>query len=399
MRSPNTRAKISYFLVTINNDQNVFNPGDEISLTIHLKVLEPLKVRGIHLKICGQCYVLWGDKRSGESKRYEGEDNFITERKVVWGEEGGSEREHVLSAGEYAFTENYILPLEIPSSFEGKYGHVRYWAKAKIYRRNWKQDISSEESHFSVNGVIDLNEAPHAQEVVIRSEEKSVCCWCCKCGSYSVVFRLDHRGFVISGPIFIMAEISNNSTNYVTATAYLIMVNIDSIYYQSTISVINMSYKTPYKEQKTTFKAENSSIKCKVVIAESTHESIKPGGSDIWNDPILIPPETQPTNLGASTIIGVDYTIQFHIQTDGCDCDDIKFKEKIILGTVPLNMIASSSIMLPNDECTQQTPLIAPPSYDECINKPSSSKLYKQDSLPSYSEIQSYPLHQQITRI
>ncbi|XP_050400674.1 arrestin domain-containing protein 3 [Patella vulgata] len=366
--------KLTDFIVKIVDNQQVFNPCDEIALVVQLKVLEPVRVRGIHLKVYGQCYVYWEERRSAgdsNSTHYEGKDNFIAERKVLWGQEGYSPEEQLLPAGEYTFTEQYILPKNIPSSYEGEYGYVRYWAKAKVYRSRWKLDVTSEEAHFSINGVSDLNEYPEAQEVVIRSEQRTVCCWCCKHGSYNVVFRLDHRGFVVTGPVIVMAEIVNNTSNYLTATAYLVM--------------------------KTTYKASDNERTSKVIIAEATHDSIEPDESDVWNDPILIPPETHLTNLGASTLIDVNYEIQFLLNAAGCNCDDIKFKERIILGTVPLNTTLTSSINTAIEDCSQHTPLMPPPSYAECMT-PGSPHFVKQDSLPSYSDVQSYPLQQEISR-
>ena len=54
-----------------------------------------------------------------------------------------------------------MLPPNIPSSFEGQHGSVRYYVKANIVR-DWKWDHNVKQ-HFMVNGILDLNLQPSAQ--------------------------------------------------------------------------------------------------------------------------------------------------------------------------------------------------------------------------------------------
>lgn len=64
----------------------------------------------------------------------------------------------MLTAGEYSFPFSYVLPYNVPSSFEGEHGHVRYTARAVI-DRPWKFDHETKTA-FSVICPLDLNANP-----------------------------------------------------------------------------------------------------------------------------------------------------------------------------------------------------------------------------------------------
>lgn len=61
----------------------------------------------------------------------------------------------VLPAGSYSYPFRLDLASVLPSSFEGKYGYVRYWASVKI-DRPWKFDHETKAA-FTVLSNLDLN--------------------------------------------------------------------------------------------------------------------------------------------------------------------------------------------------------------------------------------------------
>jgi len=63
----------------------------------------------------------------------------------------------VLSPGEHSFPFEFRLPEEnLPSTFEGKHGYVKYWLKA-ILDRPWKDDMAIVEP-FTVTERVDVNQ-------------------------------------------------------------------------------------------------------------------------------------------------------------------------------------------------------------------------------------------------
>lgn len=65
-----------------------------------------------------------------------------------------------MPAGEHYLPFSFSLPPDLPPSFEGDYGYIRYWAKATI-DRPWKFDHHTKRA-FSVISCLDLNQEPTA---------------------------------------------------------------------------------------------------------------------------------------------------------------------------------------------------------------------------------------------
>ena len=71
----------------------------------------------------------------------------------------------VLKAGEYSFPFEFHLPEDnLPTTFEGKHGCVKYWLKA-IIDRPWKEDKTVMEA-FNVVERVDVNQP----EFLVRSD-------------------------------------------------------------------------------------------------------------------------------------------------------------------------------------------------------------------------------------
>lgn len=61
-----------------------------------------------------------------------------------------------LAAGKHEIPFSFALPSEIPSSFEGKYGYVRYEIKASLKGAGFMHRDYKHEVIFQVNTVVDL---------------------------------------------------------------------------------------------------------------------------------------------------------------------------------------------------------------------------------------------------
>lgn len=71
----------------------------------------------------------------------------------------------VLAAGEYSFPFEFRIPEDnLPTTFEGKHGCVKYWLKA-IIDRPWKEDKTVMEA-LNVVERIDVNQP----EFLVRSD-------------------------------------------------------------------------------------------------------------------------------------------------------------------------------------------------------------------------------------
>lgn len=65
-----------------------------------------------------------------------------------------------MNQGRHQYPFSFTLPNEIPSSFEGVHGHVRYMIRAVFQRRRkWNHECKIP---FTVNSIMDLNLIPES---------------------------------------------------------------------------------------------------------------------------------------------------------------------------------------------------------------------------------------------
>jgi len=74
-----------------------------------------------------------------------------------------------LAIGQHQYPFSFTLPVGIPSSFEGRYGHVRYTLTGSL-ERSWKWNHSCKIG-FNVNSIIDLNFIPEARVCVCSLQQ------------------------------------------------------------------------------------------------------------------------------------------------------------------------------------------------------------------------------------
>lgn len=78
--------------------------------------------------------------------------------------------EMTLEEGSHQYPFSFLLPVNAPSSFCHKYGHVKYLLEATVTRNRKSNYVSK--APFSVNGVLDLNTEPEAAKEAETSIEK-----------------------------------------------------------------------------------------------------------------------------------------------------------------------------------------------------------------------------------
>ncbi|XP_022252035.1 arrestin domain-containing protein 3-like [Limulus polyphemus] len=94
---------------------------------------------------------------------------------------------------------NGILEVKCPktakgvsTSFEGKYGSIRYWLKAEM-EKPWSFNHKTKKA-FTLISPIDINRTEYLM-MVENTIEKTLCCWCCTSGPISLYARTDRKGY------------------------------------------------------------------------------------------------------------------------------------------------------------------------------------------------------------
>nr|XP_034323762.1 arrestin domain-containing protein 17-like isoform X2 [Crassostrea gigas] len=217
--------KLRCFQIDFDNPQAIYFPGQPINGKVIVDLESETKVNDIKLRFLGEAYVYVDIAVGNQRRTCESEEEYFDNTFSVIAMDLGDRDEYILKPGLHTFHFSFVLPLEIPSSFEGEHGHVRYIAKGTI-DRSWSFNDHTKRA-FTVIGLLDLNKLPLADREAENSVETNVCCLCCKSGPIEATLRLNRIGYVPGESVFFDAYIVNKSSRVcgVRARLYMLMIS------------------------------------------------------------------------------------------------------------------------------------------------------------------------------
>ncbi|XP_059176261.1 arrestin domain-containing protein 3-like isoform X2 [Physella acuta] len=329
--------KLKVFEIILTNNDCVYYSGQTLQGHVILELEKRTKVSGIRLFIRGKAFVHWteqtmrgpGESRHKETRHHSAtEDYFDVSQPLLTKatETGQPEEKRILDAGQYTYPFTFVIPQSAPSSFEGKYGFVRYWVKVTV-ERHWKEDVSVKKL-FSVVCPVDLNREPPASQPTHNKKEKRLCCLCCTSGPITADLSLSHRGFVAGEKVYISADVKNRSRRKIGSTSVELLMT-------------------------TTFYAQNKSRSVTEQVASLHHGALSPGKTDCWEEEQFVIPPLPPSFMIGCSIMDVKYTLELRVFPVG-PAFELAVPVEIIIGTVPLNSTIDNFIIM--HQMTPPTP-------------------------------------------
>ncbi|XP_076443877.1 arrestin domain-containing protein 17-like [Babylonia areolata] len=313
-------GRLKRFDILFENSDAVFFAGHEVSGTVCVELAEAMKMRELRMTCLGRAHVHWsevenvghrGGRQRIETVEYSDNEDYFQFELLLWKGRGSYSTDSdndCMAAGEHWLPFSFTLPPNLPPSFEGDYGYIRYWTKATV-DRPWKFDHHTKRA-FSVISGLDLNQEPTAPESLHYHGEISAGCCCVPSGRFSGRFCTNYRGFVPGTDLMLFSEIENYTSSVCWAEVRL---------------KLHVTYISGRK-----YKQE------KKVIRRVQMDDIQRGKSTTWREALQIPP-LPPSRLRGCKLITTTYLLQFIVSSDArCSCDDIEFEDEIIIGTIPL---------------------------------------------------------------
>lgn len=342
-------VKLKDFHIVLDYNKNVYSAGETVSGHVAVDLRGDMKIRGIRIYMRGLAKVHWSESRGGGhqtgsyTKYYDAEEEYFYMRQVLFGKdehEGGSNP--ILRTGHHELRFTFQIPCgRVATSFEGKYGRIRYWLKAEI-DKPWGFNSKTKRA-FTVIDHIDIN----TQSLLTPQtgyQEKTVCCGLCVAGNISMSIRTDRKGYCPGESIAISAEFQNGSSRRLKPRATLY--------------------------QHTTFYADGKSRSVRNAVASLQGSTIRGRRTEPWNNKLLKIPPITPT-LSNCGIIRLEYFLTICLDITGAM--NLYLPLPVVVGTVPLRAPPYSpfdplSVNMEFPAMYQPPPVLeAPPSYAECV--------------------------------
>ncbi|XP_076629535.1 arrestin domain-containing protein 17-like [Colletes latitarsis] len=188
--------------------------GETITGTIIVENTKEKSVTGLYFSAKGEARVQWEEKRTENNRTrrdtYTNSQEYFKYRFNVLNSNADSRVKIPEGYHEYPF--QFQLPHNIPTSFEHKYGHIRYTVKVVI-DRPFKFNHECKAA-FTVVSMLDLNAHRHKCLGIDDEAKKNFynCC-CIFAGSSSIRVRIPSTGYVPGQSIVTTLDYSNSSEN------------------------------------------------------------------------------------------------------------------------------------------------------------------------------------------
>ncbi|VDI20843.1 Hypothetical predicted protein [Mytilus galloprovincialis] len=187
----------------------------------------------IVVRIKGKGKTSWDkDDLSHDDINYSAKEYYIDETIKLYGEETGESVKH--PQGDFSYPFSVQLGADMPCSYEGKKGYVRYCCEAVI-TRPWKFDETFREP-FTVIRHLDCNEFADALNPIADSVDQKVeglcCCKCSEEGSMTVKIQINKTAFVPGEPLIYEFSVDNRSQNVIKKIDFILR-QVDFILHQA----------------------------------------------------------------------------------------------------------------------------------------------------------------------
>uniref|UniRef100_A0A914EDF0 Arrestin C-terminal-like domain-containing protein n=1 Tax=Acrobeloides nanus TaxID=290746 RepID=A0A914EDF0_9BILA len=316
-----------------DSSTNVYANGQLVRGYVILELEKEMKARAVVLYMIGKADTHWTRKRGNSTDTIKDTEACMNNKTILWNDSTNE----ILLKGTHRYDFSFNLPLNCPPSFEGTFGHIRYYVKVNI-DIPWKFD-KKEISAFSVIPCFDLNTIPSSINSAMMESMKNIG-FICKNGSICARVAIPKMGYVPGETIWAQIEVNNTSSCDIEGIEASLMELSRFHGRHSGYSVSKTHSRLVAKSRK------EVNIQEKQTLTERISLQI----------PLIAP------SFNNCRIIQVDYQLEVEIDAHGF-FNDNKIEIPILIGTYPLKNIpidtpANPTIVPDHDP---------PPTYGESI--------------------------------
>lgn len=212
-------------------------------------------------------------------------------------------------AGNHGFQFDYTLPRDLPSSYEGRWGSVKYSVKATLSRPG-RFDIERD-AELTVSAHLDLNDDTDFARPIGGLGEFNPGLMCFRSGPIGVELRVHRRGYVSGDRIQLSADVENTSAYKLRRCRIALMQHV--------------TYRSGRKLRKTT-----------TCVTAVDKDDVLPRTTAHWhNDSVAVPDDLPPSSMKSQRNIDIRYTLAVVMRYSRWSTE-FSLPVTVVIGTVPL---------------------------------------------------------------
>ncbi|KIH58821.1 arrestin domain protein [Ancylostoma duodenale] len=287
------------------------------------------------------------------SESYSAKVIYTDDKMVAWSSASGAME--VFPAGSYQYPFTFKLPHDLPPSFEGSYGYVRYMVKIEL-DRPWYRINKRDNKVFTVVPVFDLNTISQAILPAKELKVKKLGIILFRHGEVKVECEVAKGGFVPGEMIVVsMRVINDSSKDIVKAQVKLIEVSNYVAYSMSKTVEPSLTFiEKASGDNRQRQRRKLATGEQEIHIAKHSK-----GNVELY----LQVPSTVPF-FDYCPIIKVEYVVEVKFESTGSLNSDIDVSIPIVIGTIPVRGCPPrNDSSLPSTSGPSASEMDSPPPY------------------------------------
>lgn len=188
------------------NESNIFTSGDCITGQVTFELSKDCKIDSLCVKLKGKAKVKWRSRYRRQVLAYSDKQKYFSIKHVIIQKDQGN---NVIGQGRHVYPFTFQIPAQnMPSSFKGSYGKIKYTLEA-ILSRLMRVDTKAK-TKFTLLHKQNLNSDPLLMTPQHSTINKKMIL--CTSGTVGMDVNIERTGFYQGEGIKVVASIQNRSS-------------------------------------------------------------------------------------------------------------------------------------------------------------------------------------------
>uniref|UniRef100_A0A2C9L2Q6 Arrestin C-terminal-like domain-containing protein n=1 Tax=Biomphalaria glabrata TaxID=6526 RepID=A0A2C9L2Q6_BIOGL len=200
--------RIELFELNFSRANAIYIAGQSVSGSVVIKLAKKTWINSIDIKFTGIARSKWDVPNGESSKHYQAQEIYMDSEYQLYKSRSQTDN---IPEGMHVFPFDFELPADVPSSFEGRRGYVRYMCTVTL-DRGWKGVLQMEQD-LTVIRHLDLSTVQGASLPQYLEKEQTYEGCCCDSGCVYTHLWLEKSGFVPGEPLHYDILVNNKATS------------------------------------------------------------------------------------------------------------------------------------------------------------------------------------------
>ncbi|CAI5650578.1 unnamed protein product [Oreochromis niloticus] len=214
---------VKHLFVEFNkvNEQGTFSPGDILSGNVIVVTSKEIKVQCFLVKAKGKAKVTWHEKEGDDVVAHSNKKKYFYFEHIILQDKKG-DGSVIICPGRNVYSFNFVIPdVDMPSSYEGKWGRITYSLRAQLTQSIWL--VHKTKTKFPFRTKSEFPFASKSEMIITGLQEQQLATRISFYGSGKVTMNVtsEKMGLKQGEAMGVSVEVLNDSAHTVIPKFYL----------------------------------------------------------------------------------------------------------------------------------------------------------------------------------